>query len=822
MKTFDQIREEAKSLDEASATAGDHEDAAHAHRTASKQPKQDLKAVKAHEKAAEHHDTAAKHLRNGNAYAAQNAHINAKNEADKAKDHGNVHSKRAHADTRAIGEGFVSAAQRKAVWASKADGGKGHPDNKKEAKSADVKPEKYTDANGKIKIRMVPVVKEQDEVNELDTSTLVSYRKKANKQRYSNNISKRTQRTAGVDAADKKLRKRNIDKFGDHSPKGVDKMGNRKEDYTPAQKAAKEKGRIGPKGEVGKREYGSDKSKRGFHKAQRGVSGKGDNRNTMSIFDRQPKTALQGNKPKGKLPEDSDAVKAFLAKGGKIKKLPPAKAQGYHGKDDPGKGMHGMMDRPDTKAMGTRKKVKSMAAESVDYHNKMANAHDHHGNSHESEVTNGGHDDHDYAGGDHHEASAAHKAAAAAHKKHGGDSSQYKSAAAKAKSASSDAKDASSELKFKKTAAPKPIRDMHPTLKSEAVKPTKAMHVFDNEKDARAKAKDIDGKYVKGTGKSDGKHAAIKEISQDTKKSYIKKAADDMSKQADRMARAQRGDGKMDKAVNKFVNRRKGIARAVEAKETDPPFDNAKKISTTPTKDQFGNVIKNRAKSLAKAAAKTAGGDMGDKPKKESLWDNIRKRRAAGKPKLKPGDKNYPKTLKIGEETVNELDQSTMNSYHSKAQKSKDRATNSAVATILRKGDHSKDLKTMSKREKGMKLAKSRTIRKMRNEESQELAELSPELLTRYTKKAIPRQFKAQDRARDYGVRGTAKGDKLQHTADKRKKGIDSVRKRSNPNDKGQSKTGRASRPHGGMRPGKGTSYTQKPAGGFNSKYLDQ
>jgi hypothetical protein len=58
--------------------------------------------------------------------------------------------------------------------------------------------------------------------------------------------------------------------------------------------------------------------------------------------------------------EDSDAVKAFLAKGGKIKKLPPAKAQGYHGKDDPGKGMHGMLDKPDTKKIGTRKKVKSM------------------------------------------------------------------------------------------------------------------------------------------------------------------------------------------------------------------------------------------------------------------------------------------------------------------------------------------------------------------------------------------------------------------------------------------------------------------------------
>ncbi len=167
--------------------------------------------------------------------------------------------------------------------------------------------------------------------------------------------------------------------------------------------------------------------------------------------------------------QDSDAVKAFLAKGGKIKKLPPAKAQGYHGRDDPGKDMHGMMDRPDTKQMGTRKKVKSMEANQVD------------------------------------------------------------------------------------------------------------------------------------------------EISKDTKKRYIKKSADDMSRQADRMARAQRGDGKMDKAVNKFVNRRKGIARALEAKETDPPFDDAKKISTTPAKDQFGNIIKNRAKHLARQAAKKAAGDMGDK-----------------------------------------------------------------------------------------------------------------------------------------------------------------------------------------------------------------
>ena len=67
-----------------------------------------------------------------------------------------------------------------------------------------------------------------------------------------------------------------------------------------------------------------------------------------------------------KITDDADAMKAFLAKGGKITKLPPGKAQGYHGKDDPGKGMHGMMAKGDTKAMGTRKKVKSMGEEVVD------------------------------------------------------------------------------------------------------------------------------------------------------------------------------------------------------------------------------------------------------------------------------------------------------------------------------------------------------------------------------------------------------------------------------------------------------------------------
>jgi len=53
---------------------------------------------------------------------------------------------------------------------------------------------------------------------------------------------------------------------------------------------------------------------------------------------------------------DSDAVKAFLAKGGKIKKLPPGKAQGWHGKADPGNRVKGMLDKPDSSKMKNRGK----------------------------------------------------------------------------------------------------------------------------------------------------------------------------------------------------------------------------------------------------------------------------------------------------------------------------------------------------------------------------------------------------------------------------------------------------------------------------------
>ena len=57
------------------------------------------------------------------------------------------------------------------------------------------------------------------------------------------------------------------------------------------------------------------------------------------------------------------AMADFKKRGGKIKKVAPGKAQGYHGKEDPGTDTHGMLSRGDTSRVGTRKKVKSMGKE---------------------------------------------------------------------------------------------------------------------------------------------------------------------------------------------------------------------------------------------------------------------------------------------------------------------------------------------------------------------------------------------------------------------------------------------------------------------------
>ena len=54
------------------------------------------------------------------------------------------------------------------------------------------------------------------------------------------------------------------------------------------------------------------------------------------------------------------AMDTFKKRGGKITKVAPGKAAGYHGKDDPGKDMKGMMDKGDTANMPKKKFMRSM------------------------------------------------------------------------------------------------------------------------------------------------------------------------------------------------------------------------------------------------------------------------------------------------------------------------------------------------------------------------------------------------------------------------------------------------------------------------------
>jgi len=68
----------------------------------------------------------------------------------------------------------------------------------------------------------------------------------------------------------------------------------------------------------------------------------------------------------------------------------------------------------------------------------------------------------------------------------------------------------------------------------------------------------------------------------------------------------------------------------------------------TASNPRIKKLISNIKKSGVVDKDKSMGKDD-TKDTKESLWANIRARRAAGKRKLKPGDKNYPKTLDVGE-----------------------------------------------------------------------------------------------------------------------------------------------------------------------------
>lgn len=94
-------------------------------------------------------------------------------------------------------------------------------------------------------------------------------------------------------------------------------------------------------------------------KIKRGLSG---HKQVAAVLRKQNEDIEEAMSPKEKAAHDK-AIADFKKKGGKIKKLKPGKAQGYHGKDDPGDNVAGMLDRGDSSKFKRGKKVRSMRAQ---------------------------------------------------------------------------------------------------------------------------------------------------------------------------------------------------------------------------------------------------------------------------------------------------------------------------------------------------------------------------------------------------------------------------------------------------------------------------
>jgi hypothetical protein len=124
----------------------------------------------------------------------------------------------------------------------------------------------------------------------------------------------------------------------------------------------------------------------------------------------------------------------------------------------------------------------------------------------------------------------------------------------------------------------------------------------------------------------------------------------------------------------------------------------------------------------------------------------------------KPGDKGYVESLDdrfeaFMAESIDEVldTPKAMDSYRNKAKYSKDKAVNSALATALRgDGDGKKDLKTMSKRAKGLKMADrnatNKTVKALRAGYSEDLDEdAKMKKQSDDNLKSLHKQFKGQD-----------------------------------------------------------------------------
>ena len=181
------------------------------------------------------------------------------------------------------------------------------------------------------------------------------------------------------------------------------------------------------------------------------------------------------------------------------------------------------------------------------------------------------------------------------------------------------------------------------------------------------------------------------------------------------------------------IRKRDKIAKAIKKDDPDMPMDKKMAIATATAKRVAeGKVDEVSSKTLSSYMRKSAT-DAG-KPRQSARTQDKRiggQKMADDKLRKMDGKGSAAKVAATNEV----LDTpKAMQSYKDKAKYSKDKATNSAVANILRKGDHTDDLKTRAKRVKGLGMADrnatNKTAKALRKEES--VNELSKDTMQSY------------------------------------------------------------------------------------------
>ena len=239
---------------------------------------------------------------------------------------------------------------------------------------------------------------EKPEVKEISSNKLGNYMRKSSQSAAKPGQSARTQdkRIAGQSMADKKIRKKmgysstakvpagkneSVDEgiIGNLVKKTAKKVGgavtNRLTTTGRAKIAQKkidkhntkiqQKDTIAKANAAGKSAFGLTQKSRAANAKKKldKIAKKKAAQDTIARAKQLRKGVTAGMEYEGKKMDSAAMKKAmdvFKKRGGKIKKIAPGKAAGYHGKDDPGKGVQGMMDRGDTKGFNRKKKVKSM------------------------------------------------------------------------------------------------------------------------------------------------------------------------------------------------------------------------------------------------------------------------------------------------------------------------------------------------------------------------------------------------------------------------------------------------------------------------------